>query len=560
AMAADGPTEVVLMGGESVLQPALEEALGTAGFTTTRIAGDTAAEIAVAGAELVAARDLVGDRALVVGPADPLDVALAAAVAAARSRAALVLVAGVPAEEVPAEEVPAEGRLEPVTAAVIGRHQAVLLSTDLPAGVREAVIAAMDPTAVASDDDMAPTAAREAVVVADGADHWQALAASLAAAPGRAVLLGEDAATRWVGGHLPDRVTVVGTTPPVPALSAATTPAAARPAGATATVPALQLPPLARTPAIDPYAPAVRAVPIPATPPTADLAAALRSAWVDGPDRPQVAALVDPGDTLRIALTADRPVTGAQIHVTLLGYEWPGAVAIDGLDATWTGAGRPALPLPLEPATADTPTPVVVTAALVVGERTVHQRYATLVGISPLPTTSPEGWIVAGGSSPVTGDTGLLYTYSVEVEPQTGLDIAAVEAEISSILTDDRSWTGDGAVRLRRVGTSQAMLRVVVATPATVDAFCGAAGLRTGGRVSCWDGHRAMLNLDRWISGVPHFGGDLVTYRQYLVNHEVGHGLAHGHEGCPRPGMLAPIMMQQTGGVGACQPNGWPFP
>jgi predicted metalloprotease len=103
-------------------------------------------------------------------------------------------------------------------------------------------------------------------------------------------------------------------------------------------------------------------------------------------------------------------------------------------------------------------------------------------------------------------------------------------------------------------------VRIVVATPATVDEHCGRAGLRTGGRVSCWDGYHTMLNLDRWNTGVVPFHADVEVYRQYLVNHEVGHALGHGHEFCTRVGGLAPVMMQQTGGLGTCRANGWPSP
>ena len=45
-----------------------------------------------------------------------------------------------------------------------------------------------------------------------------------------------------------------------------------------------------------------------------------------------------------------------------------------------------------------------------------------------------------------------------------------------------------------------------------------------------------IINLDRWRLSVPHFvdaGVPLDAYRTYVVNHEVGHQLGHGHERCP---------------------------
>ena len=174
---------------------------------------------------------------------------------------------------------------------------------------------------------------------------------------------------------------------------------------------------------------------------------------------------------------------------------------------------------------------------------------------------SPEGWLVAAEPGPVVGTGGRLWTYSVEVEPATGRQLDEVMAVVVPALEDsNRGWTADGRRRLQRVGSAaEADIRVVLATPDTVDAACARNGLRTNGIYSCWDGDRAMLNLTRWDEGARDFA-DLAVYRTYLVNHEVGHGLGLGHVDCTTADAPAPVMMQQTKSTGACEPNGWPTP
>ncbi len=151
---------------------------------------------------------------------------------------------------------------------------------------------------------------------------------------------------------------------------------------------------------------------------------------------------------------------------------------------------------------------------------------------------------------------GTIRDYTVEVEAGIGVSRTEVTAEVDRILADDRGWIADGRNGFRRQ-TAGADFTILVASPDTVDRLC--APLRTGGYLSCRNRSKVILNVNRWLGATEWWEAGLATYREYLVNHEVGHLLGHGHEQCPGEGAVAPVMMQQTKGVGACIANGWPF-
>lgn len=164
---------------------------------------------------------------------------------------------------------------------------------------------------------------------------------------------------------------------------------------------------------------------------------------------------------------------------------------------------------------------------------------------------------VLEGEGEVMGE-GPLTTFAVEVEdglPGRAEDFADA---VEEILGDPRSWGDDGERSMQRVDGDDADIRVLLAAPDTVDRLC--APLNTDGYVSCANGNRAIINQNRWVSGVPHFDDDLETYRIYLINHEVGHTLGHGHVHCPGEGEPAPVMQQQTLDLQGCEPNGWVHP
>jgi predicted Zn-dependent protease len=169
---------------------------------------------------------------------------------------------------------------------------------------------------------------------------------------------------------------------------------------------------------------------------------------------------------------------------------------------------------------------------------------------------------VVDGASAVYG-TGPLERFLVEVEDGIGVDGAQFAAAVESTLGDPRSWGNGGRMSFQRVGAAEAAagdydFRVSLVSPGNMEIYCP--GVGTGGYTSCRYGERAVINLARWETAVPDYAGDIATYRLYVVNHEVGHALGNGHEQCPGPGQLAPVMQQQTLGLQGCVKNAWPYP
>jgi len=163
--------------------------------------------------------------------------------------------------------------------------------------------------------------------------------------------------------------------------------------------------------------------------------------------------------------------------------------------------------------------------------------------------------LVVRGGDPRTG-SGPVMRYLVEVE--AGIVIARLEfaRRVHAILGHPRSWGGTGRVSFRRVSSGPVDFRVTLASPGRTDRLC--APYLTRGIYSCANGGRAVLNLMRWRQGASAYR-HLERYRRYLVNHEVGHLLSHGHTSCSAIGAPAPVMMQQTKGIAPCRANPWPL-
>ncbi|WP_444664962.1 DUF3152 domain-containing protein [Cellulomonas sp. CW35] len=155
------------------------------------------------------------------------------------------------------------------------------------------------------------------------------------------------------------------------------------------------------------------------------------------------------------------------------------------------------------------------------------------------------------------GGTDRVLRVRVEVEKGLPVDPAVFADFVMTTLTDGRGWGGDGSVAFE-VTDAEPDVRVVLASPDLVDEMC--APLRTAGQVSCGRNGHAALNFRRWVEAVQDYGDDRTSYRQYLVNHEVGHLLGRPHRPCTAAGAVADVMQQQSYAVKPCLPNAWPFP
>lgn len=203
---------------------------------------------------------------------------------------------------------------------------------------------------------------------------------------------------------------------------------------------------------------------------------------------------------------------------------------------------------------------------------------AVLPGGGPFTAEGAGAWRAVPGAGAPFG-TGELFTYTVEVEDGVELEggPAGFATTVDNTLNNPKSWIGSGRYQFQRIDDSQAAdLRISLTSQQTTRAMCG---FKIPFDASCWksDQQRVVINNARWARGAVAFQGNVVQYQQYVVNHEVGHGLGFSHTSCVASGQLAPVMMQQTWGVAndylaalgtdnvepdgkVCEPNAWPFP
>ncbi|GAB1689223.1 DUF3152 domain-containing protein [Krasilnikovia sp. M28-CT-15] len=189
---------------------------------------------------------------------------------------------------------------------------------------------------------------------------------------------------------------------------------------------------------------------------------------------------------------------------------------------------------------------------------------------------APSGSVPSGsfkyatGYGPVLGTKGTMRTFHVAVEKymaqgdgeyvDSGPDASAFAAEVDDILGDPRSWVAGGKVRFQRAPNgSPAEFTIYLASPDTSEEMCARGGLETNGFSSCRLPGQVVINSERWRKAVPHYDAPVEVYRAYVLNHEIGHQLGHGHEKCPGKGKPAPVMLTQTYSLDGCTAYGWPY-
>jgi hypothetical protein len=217
----------------------------------------------------------------------------------------------------------------------------------------------------------------------------------------------------------------------------------------------------------------------------------------------------------------------------------------------------------------------------------LHIPTAELPGGGSYTQGAAGSWHVVPGHGDRVGNGGKLFTYTVEIE--NGIDPATYGGDeafaklIDQTLADPRGWAGTGQVSVQRIDSGTPTMRISLSAPDTVHRP-DQCGYQIKYETSCFrrDEQRVLINLARWVRGALAFDGDMITYRQYAINHEVGHAFGNGHVGCGAEGSLAPVMMQQTLGVAnnfvaelnkvagyhepvaadgkTCKPNAWPNP
>ncbi|MEU7768069.1 DUF3152 domain-containing protein [Nocardia sp. NPDC049190] len=253
--------------------------------------------------------------------------------------------------------------------------------------------------------------------------------------------------------------------------------------------------------------------------------------------------------------------------------------AVSGTDSTVVAGGSPGLGR-LSPRAA---------TAGIIGAPPGDGHFPTDLPTGALPEggafaeTGADTWrVVPGSTDQVGAGADAVFRYTVEIE--NGMDTSGFGGDesfatmVDSTLANPKSWAHDPKFGFRRVDHGAADFRVSLTSRESSRRECG---FDIPIDTSCYNANsrRVVLSEVRWVRGALAFDGDIGSYRQYQINHEVGHAIGyHQHQPCETDDGLAPVMMQQTFGTSnddiavldphgvvpmdgkRCRFNPWPYP
>lgn len=139
--------------------------------------------------------------------------------------------------------------------------------------------------------------------------------------------------------------------------------------------------------------------------------------------------------------------------------------------------------------------------------------------------------------------------YTTVVDKDVSYDTKQFAQEVETYLADPDGWISRGYTFVR---SRDPKVIIHLSSPK----YLQENGCKDG-ELSCaeMNGRNMYLNSDRWLKGASKSKLQLKEYRQYMVSHEMGHILGYDHTSCPGSKKPAPVMVQQTKGIGSCTPN-----
>ena len=167
--------------------------------------------------------------------------------------------------------------------------------------------------------------------------------------------------------------------------------------------------------------------------------------------------------------------------------------------------------------------------------------------------------------------------YVTHVHPLMASHAQSFPKLVDSVLHNSKGWKRFGYT-FKRVtsgtspsgtsapGTALEVFKIILSPPSYMETKLPLHFVHEQLSVADRNSNTIYVNSDRWTGAIPNKSGlRLKGYQTYIINHEVGHLLGKDHPGLKKQNQWrlkgyskAPIMIQQTLGIGAFRRNKWP--